>query len=118
MIPELGRFRRQDRPGNLNQVAHQLLRLRTKSKIEATLSAEQIGDNRIATSLHALKQQRRSTLAYDATMDLCKLEAWIDLGFDGDDFVFSVESIEKCAQARVHSSIDSTEKTKSSPSKP
>src|ERR1051326_409522 len=104
MIPEVGRFRRQDRSGNLNQVAQQFLRLWTKSKIDATLSAEQIGDNRIATSLHALKQQRRSTFAYDATMDLCKLEVRINLGFDSDDFVFSVESIEKCAQARVHSS--------------
>src|SRR5689334_21622589 len=105
MTPKLGGFRRQDRLGDLDQVAHQFFRLWTKGKIDATLGAKQVRDDRIAAALHALKRQRWSTFADNAPVDLGELEVWINLGFDGDDFVFSVESIEKCAQARVHSSL-------------
>src|SRR6185369_16581999 len=102
MVPEFGRLRRQDRLSDMNQLAHEPFRFRTKRKIDASLRAEHVGDDRIATALHALKQQGRSTFADDASMDLGELEVWINLGFDGDDFVFSVEYIEKCAQARMH----------------
>src|ERR1051326_6184385 len=103
MTPELGGVGRQYQLNKLNPNAHQLLRLCNKSKIDATLSAEQVCNDRIPASLHAFKQQRRSTFANHATVDLGELEVRINLGFDGNDFVFSVESIEKCAQALVHS---------------
>src|ERR1043165_2465047 len=105
MTPQLSRFRRQDRLRDMNQIAHQSLGLRTKREIDASLGTENVGDDGITTPLHALKQHRRPTVANHATMDLGELEVRINLGFDSDDFVFSVESIEKCAQARVHSSL-------------
>src|ERR1041384_5268945 len=105
MTPQLSRFRRQDRLRDMNQIAHQSLGLRTKREIDASLGTENVGDDGITTPLRALKQQRRPTFANHATMDLGELEVRINLGFDSDDFVFSVESIEKCAQARVHSSL-------------
>ena len=53
---------------------------------------DHLGDLLMTTPvLHALKQQRRPTLGNHAAMDLGKLEVWINLGFDGDDFVFSGE---------------------------
>jgi hypothetical protein len=37
------------------------------------------------------EQQCGSTFADHTSMDLSQLEVWINLSFDGDDFVFSGE---------------------------
>ena len=91
MLPQFAKLRRQDRLRDVDHLAHECFRLWAKRKIDASLGAEQVGDDRITTALHAFEQQRRATLGYDATMDLRQLEVWIDLGFDSGDFVFSVE---------------------------
>jgi hypothetical protein len=91
MLPELAKFWRQDRLSNVDHLANEGFRLRTKRKIDATFRAEQVSNNRITAAFHAFEQQRRSTFADHASMDLSQLEVWINLGFDGGDFVFSVE---------------------------
>src|SRR6185503_19143834 len=103
MLPELAELWRQNRLRDMNHLAHKVFRLWTKREINASLRAEHVRDDRKPAALHAFEQQRRTALGDYAPVDLRQLEVWIDLGFDSDDFVFSVESIEKCAQAGVHS---------------
>jgi hypothetical protein len=91
MLPELSKFWRQDRFSDVNHLANEGLRLRTKREVDATLRAEQVSNDRITTTFDALEQQRRSTFTDHAPMDLGKLEVRINLGFDSDDFVFSGE---------------------------
>ena len=75
----------------MNEVANHRLGLWTKREIEATCSAEKIGDDRITASLDAREQQRRPTFTDHATMDFRKLEVRIYLGFDCNDLIFSIE---------------------------
>src|SRR6185437_2771841 len=103
MLPEFTKLRRQDRLRNLDHLAHKSLRLWAKREIDPSFSAEQVRNDGKPAALHALEEQRRTTFGNHAAMDLGQLEVWIDLGFDGDDFVFSGKPIEKCAQAGVHS---------------
>jgi hypothetical protein len=102
MLPQLSNIRGQQRLGNVDQLPHKRFRLWAKREIDPTLCAEQIRHHRITAAFHTLEQQRRSTLTDDTSMDLGQFEVWINLGSDGNDFVFSGESIEKCAQAGVH----------------
>ncbi len=91
MAPEFSRLGWQDRLGDMDQFAHEPFRLWTKREIDASFRAEHVSDDRITTALDAFKQQRRSTFADYAAMNLGQLEVWINLGFDSNDFVFSVE---------------------------
>src|SRR5689334_12676698 len=104
MLPQFGSLRRQQRLSDVHCVAHERFRLWTKREIDAALGAEHVGDDGIATALHAFEQQRGTALLNYAAMDLGELEVRIDLRFDGDDLVFPGKSIEECAQARMHSS--------------
>jgi hypothetical protein len=63
MFPEFTKLRRQDRLGDLNQLAHKRFRLWAKREIDAALRAEHVRDDRITAALHALEQQRRPTFA-------------------------------------------------------
>ena len=91
MLPQFGGLWRQQRFSNVHGVAHERFRLWAKREIDAPFRAEQISDDRIPAAFHAFEQQRRSTFADHASMDLSQLEVWINLGFDSDDFVFSGE---------------------------
>src|ERR1044072_7445185 len=102
MLPQLAKLRRQDRLRDVDHLAHERFRLWTKGEIDASLRAEQVRDDGVTAALHALEQQRRSTLSDYASMNLRELEVWIDLGLDSGDFVFSLEYIEQCAQDGVH----------------
>src|SRR5262249_49953984 len=57
----------------------------------------------VMAAFDTFEQQRGTAFVDHATMDLGEFEVRINLGFDGDDFVFSGKSIEKCAKARMHS---------------
>src|SRR5215212_161183 len=103
MFPEFRSVRRQDRLRNLDHLPNQRFRLGPKGEINSALRTEHVGHNRITASLHPREQQRRPTFANYTAMDLGYFEVWVNLGFNGDDFVFSGESIEKCSQAGVHS---------------
>ena len=89
MLPELTNVWRQDRLQNMNHIAHELFRLWTESEIDASLGAEHVRHHGITAALHA--RTSKPALRDHAAMDLCQLEVRINLGFDGDDFVFSVE---------------------------
>ena len=102
MLPEFAKLRWQNRLGDVDHLTHERFGLWTKRQVDPSFSAEQIRDDGIAAALYAFKEQRGTTLRDDAAMNLSELEVGIDLGFDGDDLVFSVEKIEKCAQAGVH----------------
>ena len=91
MLPELAKLGRQDRLRDMDHLPHKCFRLWTKREIDTSLRAEQVRDDGITAALHALEQQRWTTLSDHASMDLRELEVWIDLGFDSGDFVFSVE---------------------------
>ena len=91
MFPKFRRLWRKDRLGNVDHVAHKRFWFWTKREIDTSLRAEQVRDDGITAALHALEQQRWTTLSDHASMDLRELEVWIDLGFDSGDFVFSVE---------------------------
>ena len=91
MFPEFGWFGRQDRLGDVNHLAHERFRLWTEREIDAPLCSEQVRNDGITTPLHPREQQRRPAFADDATMNLRQLEVGIDLGVNGDDFVFSGE---------------------------
>ena len=83
-------------------VAHKRFRFWSKREIDTPVRAEHVRHDRITTAFDAIKKKRRATFADHATMNLGKFEVGINLGFDGDDFVFSCKSIEECAQARMH----------------
>ena len=91
MLPELAKLWRKDRLRNMNHLAHEAFRLWTKREIDAALRAEHVRDDGKPAAFYTFEQQRGSTLGDYASVDLRQLEVWIDLGFDGDDFVFSVE---------------------------
>src|SRR6185369_1197754 len=103
VFPELGDIRRQNRLRDLHQFSHDRFRRRSKRDVDTPLGAEHVGNHRITAAFDARKQQRRPAFGNYTTVDLSKLEVWIDLGFDSDDFVFSGETIEKCAKAGMHS---------------
>src|ERR1044072_896341 len=103
MLPQFTKLRWQDRLRNLDHLAHKRFGLWAKGEIDSSFSAEEVRNDRKSAALHALEEQRRTTFANHTAMDLGQLEVWIDLGFNGDDFVFSSKPIEKCAQAGVHS---------------
>jgi hypothetical protein len=86
----------------MNEVANKRFRLGTKSAFNTPLRAEQVGNNRIAASLHSLEQQRWASLVYYTSVNLGHFKVGIYFGFDGNDVVLSVEQIEKCAKVRMH----------------
>src|SRR6266446_7645400 len=95
MFPEFGPVRRQQRLSDAHQFFNELLRLRTKSKFNSLLCAEQIRDDGKAASLHSLKNQRRAAPFDYAAMDLSNFEIGIDLSFDEGEIVFAAQETEE-----------------------
>ena len=86
----------------MNSVANECFRFWSKSQVDTAVRAEHVCHNRITTTFDAFEKKRRATFGDHAAVDLGQLEVRINLGFDGDDFVFSCKSIEECTQARMH----------------
>src|SRR5689334_7822568 len=103
MLPQLSGLWRQQRFSNVHRIAYERFWLWAKRDIDAALGSKHIRHHRMACPFHAFEQQRRTAFVNHAAMDFGELEVRIDLGFDGDDLVFPGESIEECAQARMHS---------------
>jgi hypothetical protein len=86
----------------MDELAHHCFRFGAKGALDAPLSAEQIGDNRITASLHSLEQERGSSAGYDPPVNFGHFQIGIYFDIDGNDIVFSRKQIEKCAQVRLH----------------
>src|SRR6266436_5816883 len=86
----------------MDQLAHQPFWFWTKGEFKAACCSEKVGNDRVAASLHSFEQKRRAATFNHAAMNLRSLEVRINFRFDVQNFVFSIQEIEKCAQVRMH----------------
>ena len=66
--------------------------------MDAFRRSEEICNHRMGTALHSSKQQRRTTLLNDTPMDLGRLQIRINLDFNGMEFSFLAEQLEKMSK--------------------
>ncbi len=100
--PQLGRRRRQQRLGEVDEPLDQLQRALAEGELGAARGAEEIGDERKVGAGDVGEEQRRATGGDDPAMDLRGFEMGIDRRRDLDEVVVAAQAIEKGAEIGEH----------------